>query len=117
MRNEEIVRAFDLIAADGETQARVWEQARRKRQSRGPGRKLACSLLAAAAVFCLIFFGGPLLKGENEEDLFTVTAYALSEGEDGSIRLTEADMAYGFPEYWGALIDAEKQTKIGRAHV
>lgn len=107
MKNEQIVRAFDSVLAGEETKERVWEKACQKQQSSGMGRKLALSVLAAAAVFCLIFFGGPLLKGEKEEDPFTVTAYALSEGEDGTLQLTEVDMVDDYPEYWGGFIDGE----------
>ena len=110
MKHEQIVRAFDLIAPDEEAKARVWEKACQKQQKKNVGLKLAGAAIAAAAVFCLVFFGGPLLKGENEDDLFTITAYALSEGENGTYRLTEADMADGRPEYWGGLIDDETQT-------
>lgn len=110
MKNDKIISAFDSVAADDEMKSRVWEKACQKQQRRGVGRKLVFSILAAAAVFCLAFFGSPMLKGENEEDLFTITAYALSESEDGSIRLTEVDMVDDRPEYWGGLIDDEAKT-------
>ena len=110
MKNEQIVRAFDLIAPSEEAKARVWENACQKQQKKNAGLKLAGAVIAAAAVFCLVFFGGHLLKNDNKEDLFTITAYALSEGEDGTYRLTEADLADGRPEYWGGLIDDETQT-------
>ncbi len=110
MRNERLVRAFDSIAAGEETKSRVWEKACQKQQKNRTGRNLAFSLFAAAAVFCLIFFGSPLLRTDKEDDLFTITAYALSEGEDGSIRLAEADMVDDRPAYWGGLIDNEEKT-------
>lgn len=110
MKNDKIISAFDSVTADEETKSRVWAKACQKQQRSDIGRKLVFSVLAAAAVFCLVFFGGSLLNGKDEKDLFTITAYALSEDEDGSIRLTEADMVDDRPAYWGGLIDNEEKT-------
>lgn len=110
MKSEHIARAFDLVAPDEEAKARMWEKACQKQKKSGVGRKLAWSVIAAAAVFCLVFFGGPLLKGENKEELFTATAYALSEMEDGALWFTEAGMASDRPDYWGGYVDCETRT-------
>ena len=107
MKNEQIVRAFDFIAPSVEAKARVWEKACQKQPKKNAGLKLAGAVISAAAVFCLVFFGGPLLQNKNEENLFTITAYALSQGEDGTFQLTEVDLLEESPQDWGGFIDWE----------
>ncbi len=107
MKDDRIINAFDSVVADEETKASVWEKACQKQQEKKAGLKLAGAVIVAAAVFCLVFFGGSILKGGNEENLFIVTAYAFSEGENGTIQLTEVDLQEERPQDVGGYIDWE----------
>ena len=89
----------------------IQQAEQQKEQKRGVGRKLVFSALAATAVFCLVFFGGHLLKNDNKEDLFTITAYAMTEDDDGNLLLTDADTVGNLSQqYWGGYLDTETDT-------
>ena len=110
MRNELIVCAFDAVATDSKMKARVWESARRKQQKRNAVKKRIISVLAAASALFLVFFVAPLLKYEREDELFTVTAYAMTERQNGTLWLTNADNLDDHPQYWGGYMDCETNT-------
>lgn len=80
-------------------------------QKKGAGRRLFFSALAATAVFCLVFFGVSLLRSRDNDDLVSVTAYAMTKGDDGTLCLTGADTVDSLSQqYWGGYVDTETGT-------
>ncbi len=95
----------------GNIDDRLIQQAQETGQKKSAGRKLFFSALAATAVFCLVFFGGSLFRSRDNDELVSVTAYAMTEGEDGTLCLTDADTVDSLSQpYWGGYVDAETDT-------
>jgi hypothetical protein len=91
MKNEKIVNAFNTIQPSGEVKNRVFSKVMSKQHKQRPRFKAAVSLATAAAVICLMVFGSMLLFPQNE-NIFTLKAYAMEQQADGSIVLREVDL-------------------------
>lgn len=73
------------------------------------GRSLArpaAALAAVAAVICLAVFGGTLFTPQAN-NLFTITAYAVEQTEDGAAELREVDLANHYDDAWGGYWDGD----------
>lgn len=109
MKNDKIVNAFNTIQPSDEIKNRAFDKAMQRQHKKRPVFKAAVSFAAAAAVICLMVFGSMFLTPQND-NIFTIKAYAMEVQEGGSVQLHEVDIVDTRPEYWGGYIDEETKT-------
>ena len=90
MKNDKIVNAFNIIQPGDEVKNRVFHKIMTKKHKKRPVFKVAASF-AAAAVICLMVFGSMLLSPQNE-NIFSLKAYAMEQLADGSVELREVNL-------------------------
>ena len=94
MRNDKIVNAFNAIQPGDEAKNRVFHKAMSKKHKKRPVFKAAASFAAVAAVIWLTVFGNMLLPPQNE-NIFSLKAYAMEQLADGSVELREVNLHSG----------------------
>ena len=110
MKNDKIVESFNAIQANDEVKDRIFNLAMQKQQKKHTIFKPAVALVAAAAVICLMVFGGKLIPAQdiNMQDInmFAIKAYAMEQQPDGTIELREVDLVNEKP-YWSSYNDGK----------